>query len=545
MINYKVILRVLGHLLIIEGVFLLISFLVSLFYLDTDPDPASRELIISTAITLLTGGILGFTARNASVDFGKREGYIIVSIVWIVFSFFGSLPFYISGSIPTYTDAFFETMSGFTTTGASILNDIEAMPHGLLFWRSLTQWLGGMGIIVLSLAILPLLGIGGMQLFVAEVPGPTPDKLHPRVKETAKRLWAIYIIFTVSEVILLLLGGMSLFDAINHAFTTMATGGYSTKQASIAHWDSSYIHYVIVVFMFLAGTNFTLSYFAMHLKFKKVWQNEEFRYYVGFIAAFTVIITLGLYFIDNREAHYNVQNINEATVQIYENLEKLEGKITEEEYELLKKTYEQIEPSFSILSDDKITIPRRTLEQSFRDSLFQVVSIMTTTGYATSDYLSWISFLTVLIFVIMFFGGSAGSTGGGPKIVRLVLLLKNSYLEFKRLIHPNAVIPVRLNHHAVSPEIVTNVLAFFVFYILMFVIGTIAMSVLGLDLETSMGAVIACLGNIGPGIGDVGPVSNFYHLPALGKWILSFLMLVGRLELFTVIILLSKAFWKK
>ncbi|MFO7843473.1 MAG: potassium transporter TrkG [Bacteroidales bacterium] len=482
MINKRIIIQVLGLLLIIEGVFLSLSFFVSLYFNQYD----KFALGITALICIVSGIIIKLTTKKASKTINKRDGYIIVSLVWVVFSVFGALPFVISGAIPSYTDAFFETISGFTTTGASILNDIEAMPYGLLFWRSLTQWLGGMGIIVLSLAILPVLGIGGMQLFVAEVPGPTPDKLHPRIKETAKRLWIIYIGFTLAETILLKIGGMTWFDAINHSFTTMATGGYSTKQASIAHFQSPFIHYVIILFMFLAGTNFTLSYYALHFKLGKVFRNEEFRYYVGFILLYTVLI---------------------AGVLMY--------------------------------------FHEFSLEQSFRDSLFQVVSIITTTGYATADYLLWMPFITVMIFSLMFFGGSAGSTGGSIKIMRVTLLLKNSYQELKRIIHPNAVIPVRMNKKAVPPQIITNILAFVVIYMLITIIGTIVISSLGYDLDTSVGAVAATIGNIGPGIGGVGPVENYAHFPVFGKWFLSFLMLIGRLELFTVLILFSPAFWKK
>lgn len=471
-----------GFLLLIEGFFLGISSLVSLYYGQYD----LVALLVTTALCFSVGIILRLLTHKAEKNIGKREGYIIVSLVWVVFSLFGAFPFVISGAIPSYTDAFFETISGFTTTGASILNDIEAMPQGLLFWRSLTQWLGGMGIIVLSIAILPMFGIGGMQLFVAEVPGPTPDKLHPRIKETAKRLWGIYILFTLTEVILLKLGGMDWFDAVNHSFTTMATGGYSTKQASIAHFNSPFIHYVIIVFMFLAGTNFTLSYFALHLKFGKVFKNEEFRYYLGFIILFTVAITFALWYFEG----YNPEN-------------------------------------------------------SFRDSLFQVVSIITTTGFVTADYLQWMPFVIVMIFALMFFGGSAGSTGGSVKIVRVTLLLKNSYQELKRIIHPNAIIPVRINGKSVPPQIISNTLAFVVFYMLITIISTIVISAMGYDLETSLGAVAATLGNIGPGIGHVGPIENYAHIPVFGKWFLSFLMLIGRLELFTVLVLLSPAFWKK
>jgi trk system potassium uptake protein TrkH len=482
MINKRIIILILGVLLLIEAFFLFVSGIVAIAYQGTD----ANSFFISGGVTLLFGSIAYFFNRKASKNIGKREGFLIVSLVWVVFSLFGSLPFVLSGEIPSYTDAFFETISGFTTTGASILNDIESMSMGLLFWRSLTQWLGGMGIIVLSLSILPFLGIGGMQLFSAEVPGLTPDKLHPKVKETAKRLWAIYSLFTVAEVILLVIGGMGWFDAVNHSFTTMATGGYSTKQASIAHFDSPFIHYVIIAFMFLAGMNFSLSYFALHGKVSKIMKNEEFRYYLWFVIAFTFFIGFGLW-------------------------------ITE--------TY--------------------GFEQSFRDAMFQVVSIITTTGFATNDYLLWAPALTFAIFVLMFFGGSSGSTGGGIKIVRIVVVIKNSYYEVKRLMHPKAIIPVRLNRKVMTDKLVMNVLAFIVFYFIIFVMGVALMSLLGLDLKTAMGAVAATLGNIGPGIGDVGPSDNFAFIHDAGKWVLSFLMLLGRLELFTVLAILTPVFWRK
>ena len=480
--NFKIIIRALGALLLIESFFILLSLGVSLIYGEND----WKALLYSSLITISVGAVLLAFSHKAIRNVGKRESYIIVSLVWVIFSLFGSLPFFLGGEIPSFTDAFFETISGFTTTGSSILNNIEAMPHGLLFWRSLTQWIGGMGIIVMSIAILPFFGIGGMQLFSAEVPGPTADKIHPRVKETAKRLWAIYLMFTIVETILLLFGGMNLFDAINHSFTTMATGGYSTKQASIAYWSSPYIQYVITIFMFIAGTNFSLSYFAINLKFNKIWKDEEFRYYLGFTLLFSIAISIMLIFSENLG-----------------------------------------------------------IERSFRDAIFQVVSLMTTTGFATADYMSWLVPISTLLFVVMFFGGSAGSTGGGIKIVRIVIMFKNSVLEFKRLIHPNAIIPVRMNHKAVHGKIVRNVLAFIVIYIMIFFVSTLIMSFFGLDVETAMGSVIACLGNIGPGIGSVGPAENFYTIPDGGKWFLGFLMLIGRLELFTVLIILSPAFWKK
>ena len=480
--NIKLIFRILGFLLIVEGIAILIALLVALIYQGPDV-PA---LLQSALICLVTGSISLFFFRKASKQMGKREGFVIVSLVWVVFSFFGSLPFILSGSIPDLTNAFFETMSGFTTTGSSILNDIEALPNGILFWRSMTQWLGGMGIIVLSLAILPIFGIGGMQLFAAEVPGPVADKLSPRIQSTAKSLWGIYVLFTLIETILLWIGGMSLFDAVNHSFTTMATGGYSTKQASVAYWTSPYIQYVITIFMIIAGTNFTVSFLMLTGKFKKALDNEELKYYLFFIAFFTVIITTGLIFTTNLG-----------------------------------------------------------LEQAFRDALFQVASIITTTGYATVDYLHWLPFLTIVLFCVFFFGGSAGSTGGGLKIMRIVLLLKNSYYELRRIIHPNAIIPVRFNKNVVSNQIITNVLAFFMIYFIIFFGSTVLIMLVVPDLPTAMGAVATSLGNIGPGLGSFGPAENFYSLHPVGKWFLAFLMLLGRLELFTVLVLFSPAFWKK
>ncbi len=482
MLNIRIVLLVLGLLLVVEGAFMLLSSVVAAIYGEYD----FPYFLWSALVCILIGGLFITTNYKAEKNIGKREGYIIVSMVWIVFSFFGLLPFYLSGAIPSFTDAFFETMSGFTTTGSSILNNIESLPHGILFWRSIIQWLGGMGIIVLSLAILPLLGVGGMQLFVAEVPGPVPDKLSPRIADTAKRLWVIYVMYTIVEALLLWAGGMTLFDAICHSFTTMATGGYSTKQASVAFYDSAFIQYVIIIFMFIAGANFTLSYTALHGKMRKVFKDEEFRYYLGFVILVSLLVGGVLYFTGD------VNNV----------------------------------------------------EKAFRDALFQVVSLITTTGYATADYLAWFPTLSIIMFMLMFIGGSAGSTGGGIKVVRIVLLLKNAYFELKRLIHPNAVIPVRFNSKAVSATVITNVLAFIVIYMLVVGISMIIMSFMGYDLNTSLGAVATCIGNIGPGLGEVGPAANFAHIPDFGKWFLSFLMLMGRLEIFTVVLLFSPYFWK-
>lgn len=482
MINLKLIFRILGFLLIVEGLAMMIAMLVAIIYQGPDIFALLQSMLICSGL----GGLLLLLTQKASKELGKREGFIIVSLVWVVFSFFGSLPYLLSGAIPNLTDAFFETMSGFTTTGASILNNIESLPYGILFWRSMTQWLGGMGIIVLSLAILPIFGIGGMQLFSAEVPGPVADKLSPRIQSTAKNLWLIYLLFTALETIFLWIGGMTFFDAVNHSFTTMATGGYSTKQASIAYWSSPFIEYVIIIFTIIAGMNFTISFLFLTGKFQKAVRDEEARYYLMFIAAFTLIIFAGL----------------------------------------------QVTTDLGI-------------EQSFRDALFQVVTIISTTGYATVDYMHWVPFLTFVLFVVFFFGGSAGSTGGGLKIMRVVLLLKNSYYELRRLIHPNAIIPVRFNNKPVSDQIITNVLAFFMFYMAIFIVSTVLLTIFVPDISSAMGAVATSMGNIGPGLGIFGPAENFSTLHPVGKWFLSFLMLLGRLELFTVLVLFSPAFWRK
>ena len=480
--NFKIILKLIGFLLILTGLFMTAGIPFS-FYYHTDDIPA---LLISALITSATGFILWLiTRKTENNEFGKREGFLIVTFGWLVMALFGALPFMIYGTTTNYTDAFFETMSGFTTTGATIIQNIEVIPAGLLFWRSLTQWLGGMGIIVLSLAILPILGIGGMQLFTAEVPGITKDKIHPRVRETAKRLWGIYILLTFSEMILLLIGGMNLFDAINHSFTTMATGGFSTKNASTGYFSSPFIQYVFIIFMLFAGMNFTLHYQMFHGKFNFFKKNTEFKSYILFITIVTLIVTA----------------VHLPHIDFH-------------------------------------------LEEAFRQTLFHVTSLVTTTGYVSSDYENWAPFSRMFFFTLLFIGGCAGSTGGGIKFARHYLLTKNGLLELKRLLHPRAVIPVRFNGKAVGMDIISNVQAFFIFYIGIAVFGSILLSIFGLDFITAAGAVATCLGNVGPGIGTVGPVNNFAHLPDVAKWILSFFMLMGRLELFTVLLIFTPAFWK-
>lgn len=477
-----------------NGGFMLLSSLVSLIY----KDGATSSLFISGGLTIVVGLMAMYNTKDHNKEMNKREGYIVVAFGWIVMALSGTIPYLLTGSISNFTDAFFETMSGFTTTGATILNDIEVLPEGVLFWRSLTHWIGGMGIIVLAIAILPLLGIGGMQMFAAEAPGPGGDKLHPRITDTAKRLWLIYFGYTAAETILLQVAGMSFFDAINHSLSTLSTGGFSTKNASIAHWnDQPIIQYIIIVFMFLAGTNFVLSYFAFKGKVQKIIRDEEFKLYFKFIAIFTLIAALIIYF--------------------------------------------KADVSTSFIQHPMVW---GEAESSFRHALFQVLAIVTTTGFVTADYTLWTPFLTVFFFGLMFLGGSAGSTAGSVKVVRHLILIKNGFLEFKRALHPNAILPVRYNNKAVTGEIVFNILAFFILYMLSFIVGALVFSMMNIDFQSSIGLAASSLGNVGPALGDFGPVNNYASLPPLGKWWASFLMLIGRLELFTVLILLTPFFWR-
>jgi trk system potassium uptake protein TrkH len=473
---------------------MLLSTVISFFY----EDGVTVALFSSGALVLVLGGFLMLFTKNHKKELQKRDGYIVVAFGWIVMTLTGTLPYLISGTIPDFTNAFFETMSGYTTTGASIINDIEAVPKGILFWRSMTHWIGGMGIVVLAIAILPLLGIGGMQLFAAEAPGPNTDKLHPRITDTAKRLWLIYFSYTAAETILLQVAGMTFFDAINHSLCTLSTGGFSTKNASVAYWNGQpVIQYIIIVFMFLAGTNFVLSYFAFKGKIQKAIFDEEFKLYFKFIFCFTLIAALIIYF----GADFSKSTIDHPMVF---------GKA----------------------------------EAAFRHALFQVIAIVTTTGFVTADYTLWTSFLVVFFFGLMFLGGSAGSTSGGVKVVRHMIMIKNSFLEFKRTLHPNAILPVRYNKKAVPGHIVFNILGFFVLYMLAFIVGALVFSMLQIDFESAVGLSASSLGNVGPALGNYGPAHNYEQLPTLGKWWSSFLMLIGRLELFTVLILLTPFFWR-
>jgi trk system potassium uptake protein TrkH len=382
--------------------------------------------------------------------------------------------------------AYFESVSGFTTTGASILNDVQHLPPAVLFWRAQTQWMGGMGIIVLSIAILPFLGIGGMELYKAETPSPVVDKLTPRISSTAKLLWKIYIFLTLFMIVLLLLGGMPLYDSICHSFAAMPTGGFSTKNASVGYYQSSYIDYVIVIFMFIAGVNFSLHYKLVSGHPKQFYRDPEFRVYLYITVIAILVVSVNIY----------------GTIY-----------------------------------------PR--IQDALRYASFQVVSIMTTTGFVTADFEKWPVFSQLILFVFMFLGGMAGSTAGGIKIMRIILLVKHCYLEIFRIIHPHATTMVKLGRTPVSQTIMRSIWGFFILYLVIFMIGAIALAALGLDIISALTAMATCLGNVGPGLGSVGPMDNYSVIPVTGQWILIVSMLLGRLEIYTIIVLLMPAFWRK
>ena len=494
-LNFKIIIYFFSILLLFNGSFMFLSSLLSFIY----DDGVTQSLILSGTIVLSVGLILMLLSKDFSKEMNKREGYIVVTFGWIVMAISGTIPYILTGAIPNFTNAFFETISGYTTTGSSILENIESLPYGILFWRSLTHWIGGMGIIVLAIAILPLLGIGGMQLFAAEAPGPSTDKLHPRITDTAKRLWLIYFGYTAAETVLLNFAGMSFFDALNQSMSTLSTGGFSTKNDSISYWnDTPLVQYIIILFMFLAGANFVLSYFGFKGNIRKIFKDEEFKLYVKFILIFTLIAFTFIY----------------------------------------------IDSSLTHPSDLLHPMVFGKVEASLRHSLFQVISIVTTTGFISADFTTWTPFLLVFFFGLMFLGGSAGSTSGGVKVVRHLLLIRNGFMEFKRSLHPNAVVPVRYNTKAVSGDIVFNILGFFILYMLSFIIGALGFAIIGIDFESAIGVAASSLGNVGPALGEFGPANNFFNMPSIGKWWASFLMLIGRLELFTVLILFTPFFWR-
>ena len=488
--RFKPLFNTIGALLSILGLTMIIPMLISWVLGESD----FNGFLYSILICITVGSPLWyFTRYNRNLT--NRDGFAIVTFSWITTAVIGSLPFYLSGAIPDVTDAFFESMSGVTTTGATILgnistmphleNGIESLPHGILFWRSFIQWIGGMGIIVFYIAILPLLGVGGVQLFKAEVPGPVADKIKPRVKETAKFLWIIYVGITLIEIIVLRIAGMEAFDSICHAFTTMPTGGFSTKNASIAYYNSPVIHYIIIIFMFLAGVNFSLHFRAINGDVKAYLKDKEFLVYLFIIVFVSSIIFLTLSYQTN---------------------------------------------TFSDLG--------------IRESLFGTIAILTGTGYVLGNYELWPIFLQMILLTLMFIGGMGGSTTGGMKVIRVLLLVKYAALETRRMLHSRALLPVKIGKQLIKEDIVRNTLGFFLFFMSAFIIATICLSTMGLDIETSIGAAASAMGNIGPALGDFGPTDNYALLSDPGKWILTFCMLLGRLEIFTVMVLFSKTFWK-
>lgn len=482
--RWRYTLSLVGAILLCVGLSMALALGWSLYDADTGTGPLGLSMGLTLAVGL---GLLVLFRDSRAAPMTHREGMAIVAVGWVAAAFAGALPFWFAGTFGgSFTDCLFESMSGFTTTGASVLTNIEVVPRGLLFWRSLTHWLGGMGIIVLSLAILPFLGVGGMQLYRAEVPGPVPDKLKPRIKDTAMLLWKVYLLFTVVLALLLWAGGMDLFESLCHTFGTMATGGFSTRNASVAAYDSVYIDVVITVFMLLAGLNFTLHYHALRGRPLVALRDPELRFFLAVFAVATLWSA----------------------------------------WDIWGTSYD----SFA---------------QALRYSAFQVSSIVSTTGFATADYELWRPLPQCLLLLLMFVGGSAGSTSGGVKCMRIMLLLKHAYDELYRLIHPRAVSRIKLGGRPVDQGVLNSVAAFFLLFLALFLAASLLVAAMGVDVLTSFSAVAACIGNIGPGLGGVGPTDNYAWLPGAAKWVLVLCMLLGRLEIYTVLILFVPEFWRK
>ncbi len=481
-IHSGAVLHFLGILIIIEAFFMLMAVGVA-FAVD---NASVKPLALSFVITVLAG----FFLRNATLQYHydslrRRESILVAVGTWVAISLFGILPYLISGSITNFTDAFFETVSGFTTTGASILTNIEGVPKGILFWRSLTHWIGGMGIIVLLVALSPFLKLSSIYLFNNEASVVISDKVNPRMFEDARTIWIIYVVLTLLEIVFLRFGGMSLYESTCHAFATVATGGFSTRNASVGAF-SPYIQYVITVFMFLSGANFFLYLLIINKRIGRALKNEEFRLYAKIIFIAGAVLTLILYFSRGMD-----------------------------------------------------------FEAAFRDAYFQVVSIITATGFATDDYLQWPVYGWLVILGLMFIGASAGSTGGGIKVIRHLIFFKNLRIQYYKLMHPNLVDTVQYNGHYVNDETITKITNYIVLYILVFVAASLSLSLMNLDPETSFGSVITCMGGVGPGFGLTGPASNFEMLPVAAKYILVLMMLMGRLELYTFLVIFTPAFWKR
>ena len=481
--RWHYVMRSVGAISVCISLTMLFPLAFSMYY----DDGSAWPLIQSMTLALSVGSAIFLIFRRSNQPhMSHRNAIAIVTFGWIAATVIGALPFLLSGTFDTFTDCIFESISGFSTTGSSVLTDIERVPRGILMWRSLTHWLGGMGIIVLSLAILPFLGLGGMQLYRAEAPGPSPDKLTPRIRDTASALWKVYLVFTFVMIILLMFGGMDAFDAICHTFGTLATGGFSTRNLSIAYYNSAYIDAVITIFMLLSGINFSLHYQMLSGKPRFLFTDPELRFFLSVVSVLILVSTFALY----------------------------------------QTSY----PS---------------LNQAFRHAAFQVASIITTTGYATADFEIWPALAQCILLFCMFLGSCAGSTGGGMKCMRIMLLLKHSYLELFRMIHPHAVTQLKFGKRRVTEDIIKGVWGFFIIYLGLFILASLLLTAMKIDLLTAFSAVAACIGNIGPGLGNVGPREHFGHLPLAAKWVLSFCMLLGRLEIYTVIILFVPEFWRK
>ena len=480
-ISLSVLLRIQGFLLLIEGVFMLLVLPVTYFHHGIN----AFSMPFSALITVMTGFVLCFSTRKKKGQrLNHREGVITICLSWLVLSVFGGLPFLLSKCVPNFTDAFFEALSGFTTTGATILTNIETVPKDILLWRSLTQWIGGLAIIVFAVVLIPFLSVGGMQLFMAEMNGINYDKLHPRTMHTAKRLWGLYIFFTLLETILLYWGDMDWFDALCHSLTTISSGGFSTRTSSIAGY-SNYSQIVVTFFMILSGCNFTLLLITLVRNPMALFKNEEFKHFLIMIIGISALLALALIFVENM-----------------------------------------------------------MVGNAIRSAFFSVASVLTTTGFFVSDYMLWPVGLWGVLLLLMFIGACSGSTSGGIKIIRHLIFTKNAFLELKRIIHPNAVIPVKINKKSVSKSVIFKTMTFVFMYFFIFIIGTIILLTLGIDFNTSVGASLATLSNLGMGIGSVGPFGSYAFLPLGAKWVLVIFMLLGRVELFTLISIFSKNFWK-
>ncbi|MBO7083068.1 MAG: TrkH family potassium uptake protein [Bacteroidales bacterium] len=480
-ISLSLLLRIQGFLLLIEGVFMLLVLPVTYFHHGIN----AFSMPFSALITVMTGFVLCFSTRKRKGQrLNHREGVITICLSWLVLSVFGGLPFLLSKSVPNFTDAFFEALSGFTTTGATILTNIEMVPKDILLWRSLTQWIGGLAIIVFAVVLIPFLSVGGMQLFMAEMNGINYDKLHPRTMHTAKRLWGLYIFFTLLEIILLYWGDMDWFDALCHSLTTISSGGFSTRTSSLAGY-SNYSQIVVTFFMILSGCNFTLLLITLVRNPMALFKNEEFKHFLIMIIGISALLALALIFVENM-----------------------------------------------------------MVGNAVRSAFFSVTSVLTTTGFFVSDYMLWPVGLWGVLLLLMFIGACSGSTSGGIKIIRHLIFTKNAFLELKRIIHPNAVIPVKINKKSTSKSVIFKTMTFVFMYFLIFIIGTIILLTLGIDFNTSVGASLATLSNLGMGIGSVGPFGSYAFLPQGAKWVLVVFMLLGRVELFTLISIFSRNFWK-